>query len=158
MIRSLLLLLALSSNAVSSDQSTDSIKMVGFEKTIVVTPAALKDLPGATFEGDDHGTRATWTGVKFLPVLERAGAPVGERLRGSALNTLVVFHAADGYRVTFTLAEFDEKFGNNGAILAWQRDGRELSEKEGPFRLVVPGDRRAARGIRQVTRIELVVP
>jgi hypothetical protein len=60
--------------------------------------------------------------------------------------------------VTFTLAEFDEKFGNNGAILAWQRDGRELSGKEGPFRLVLPGDKRAARGILQITRIELVVP
>jgi hypothetical protein len=33
-----------------------------------------------------------------------------------------------------------------------------LSGKEGPFRLVLPGDKRAARGILQITRIELVVP
>jgi hypothetical protein len=35
------------------------------------------------------------------------------------------------------------------------RDGKPLSEMEGPFRLVAPGEKRAARWVRQVTALSI---
>jgi hypothetical protein len=36
-----------------------------------------------------------------------------------------------------------------------KRDGKPLSDKDGPFQLVVPGEKRAARWVRQVTALSI---
>jgi hypothetical protein len=41
-------------------------------------------------------------------------------------------------------------------ILAGKRDGKPLDPKEGPFRIVAPGDKRGARWVRQVMTLELI--
>jgi len=38
-----------------------------------------------------------------------------------------------------------------------KRDGKPLDGKEGPFRIVAPGDQRPARWIRQVANMKVVV-
>lgn len=53
------------------------------------------------------------------------------------------------------LAEFDPAFGASGAILADSRDGKPLDAHEGPFRIVVPEEKRQGRWVRQVTGIAL---
>ena len=40
----------------------------------------------------------------------------------------------------------------------FERDGKPLDDAIGPFRLVVPTDKRGARWVRQVTRIRIVKP
>ncbi|MFY9673694.1 MAG: hypothetical protein WAK13_04545, partial [Terriglobales bacterium] len=61
------------------------------------------------------------------------------------------------YKVAFALAEADPAFATRQIILADKRDGKPLGPKEGPFRIVAPGDKRPARWIRQVTEIKAVV-
>jgi hypothetical protein len=70
---------------------------------------------------------------------------------------VVIIEAADGYKVAFALAELDSAFTSSKAILADKRDGKPLSAKEGPFRIVVPSDKRPARWVRQVTALRVVV-
>jgi len=70
---------------------------------------------------------------------------------------VVIIEAADGYKVAFALAELDSAFTSSKAILADKRDGKPLSVKEGPFRIVVPSDKRPARWVRQVTALRVVV-
>jgi hypothetical protein len=41
-------------------------------------------------------------------------------------------------------------------ILADKRDGKTLDAKEGPFRIVAPGDKRPARWIRQITALKVI--
>jgi hypothetical protein len=41
-------------------------------------------------------------------------------------------------------------------ILADKWDSKLLDAKEGPFRIVAPGDKRAARWVRQVTALKLI--
>lgn len=142
-------------NARADDTAPAVAFDTGFATPLQVDAALLATFPPATVEADDHGTRGTWTGVKLLALLERAGAPVGEQLRGANLSKYVLVTAADGYRVTFSLGELDGTFGKSGAILAWQRDGADLPAKEAPFRVIVPGDGRPGRWIRQVVRVEL---
>jgi hypothetical protein len=65
-----------------------------------------------------------------------------------ALYLLV--EAADGYRVVFAFPELDPAFTERVVLLADQRDGQPLATAEGPLRLVVPDEKRQARGVRQV--------
>ena len=63
--------------------------------------------------------------------------------------------ASDGYRVLFSIAELDARFTDRVVILADRKDGQPLPAAEGPYRLIVPGEKRPARWARQVTRISL---
>lgn len=51
--------------------------------------------------------------------------------------------------------ELDPEFGNAPILLAWEEDGKLLEGKNGPFRLVVPTDRRGGRYVSGVIKIEL---
>lgn len=64
--------------------------------------------------------------------------------------------AKDGYRVVFALAEFDPEFSDNPIIVADKRDGKPLLDPRGPFRIMAPHDKKAARGIRMLTRLTVV--
>ena len=52
-----------------------------------------------------------------------------------------------------TLAEIDPEFEGKRVILAYWRDGQPLPG--GELRLVVPGDHRGGRSVREVVKIEL---
>ncbi|MGH8051824.1 MAG: molybdopterin-dependent oxidoreductase [Arenimonas sp.] len=97
-----------------------------------------------------------WEGVALIDVLRKAGAPVDKLLRGSALTKIVRITAADGYQVVFSLAELDAGFANATVLLVDKQNHKTLSGETGPFRLVVPGDKRAGRWIRNVQTIELL--
>ena len=102
---------------------------------------------------DDKGAAVTYEGVPVAELLRRADAPLGKQLRGSRMKLYVVVEAADGYRAVFALAEFDPDFTDRVILLADRRDGHPLSSKEGPFRIVVPGEKRHARWVREVTAL-----
>ncbi len=70
------------------------------------------------------------------------------------MTTIVRVTASDHYQVVFSLAELDPALGNEQVILADTQDGHPLT-KDDPFRLVVPGDKRPARWIHNVTTIEV---
>jgi hypothetical protein len=71
------------------------------------------------------------------------------------MSLYVLVEAADGYRAVFALPELDAGFTDRKIYLATMRDGKPLSEKEGPFRIVVPDDKRPARWVRQVTALRI---
>ena len=63
---------------------------------------------------------------------------------------------ADKYRIVFSLPEIDPTFTDRVILLATRRDGKPLSEQEGPLRLIVPDDKRPARWVRQVRMLTIV--
>jgi len=99
---------------------------------------------------DRDGAEATFAGVALVDLLRLAGVPLGDKLRGSNLALYLLIEAADGYRVVFALPELDPAFTERVVLLADHRDGQLLAETEGPLRLVVPGEKRYARWVRQV--------
>lgn len=99
---------------------------------------------------DQDGKISSFEGVALVEVLRLAGVEFGERLRGEKLALFLVASAADGYRVVFALPELDPAFTDDVIILADRRDGRPLSGLEGPWRIIVPKEKRRARWIRQV--------
>jgi DMSO/TMAO reductase YedYZ molybdopterin-dependent catalytic subunit len=94
-------------------------------------------------------------GVALGLILQKAGVESGKDLRGPAVSKYLVVEAADGYRAVFALPELDEAFTDLPVILADKRDGKPLSEKEGPLRVVVPHEKRGARWVRMVTALTI---
>ena len=119
----------------------------------------LRSLPQRTIHASEHGqAEASYEGVALSDVLARAGVTFGSALRGPALATYVMCSAPDGYRVVFTLAELDSAFSDRPVFVVDRKDGQPLDAHSGPFRIVVPGDARPARWIRQLSEITVVRP
>ena len=92
----------------------------------------------------------------LLPdLLLAAGVTLGKELRGPLLAAYVLAEAPDGYRVVYSIGEIDPGTGNAQILVANKKNGDPLPVSEGPFRFVVPQDKRGARWIRQVTRVSV---
>lgn len=119
-----------------------------------LSAADLTKLPRLTVNAKDHdGKPVTFEGVALVEVLRLAGVEFGEKLRGKQLALFLVVDAADGYRAVFALPELDPAFTDRNVILADRRDGKPLSEAEGPWRIVVPDEKRQGRWVRQVVAL-----
>ncbi len=81
--------------------------------------------------------------------------PAGEALRGRELAQAVVITGADGYRLAYGVAEFDPAFTDRVAVLADRKNGAPLTGNEAPFQLILTGEKRPARWVRQVISIEV---
>ncbi|MGE3277073.1 MAG: molybdopterin-dependent oxidoreductase [Vicinamibacterales bacterium] len=121
-----------------------------------LSAADLAAFPRTTVTVEEAGLGVSYTGVLVRDLLERAGAPVGEGLRGENLSLVVLAHARDGYRVALAIAELDPDFSGRDVIVADRANGQLLLDHQGPLRLVVPGDRRPARRVRMLDRLEVV--
>jgi DMSO/TMAO reductase YedYZ molybdopterin-dependent catalytic subunit len=126
---------------------------------VALSDADLRSMPLRTIHASEHGQpEASYEGVALSDVLSRAGVTLGSALRGPALATYVMCSAPDGYRVVFTLAELDSAFSDRPVFVVDRKDGQPLDAHSGPFRIVVPGDARPARWIRQLSEITVVRP
>ena len=115
--------------------------------------AARAPLPPATATLTAHGTSQRCTGVWLRDLVAAAGLPTGEAVKGPALVMQVTAVAADGYRVGFSLGEIDAKLGKARVLVADACDGKPLAAADGPVRLVVEGEARAARPVRQLVEL-----
>lgn len=104
---------------------------------------------------DAKNGHEVYQGVPVVELLRRASAPLGTQLRGPKMRLYVLVKARDGYAAVFALPEFDPGFTDRVILLADQRQGHALGAVEGPLRLIVPGEKRHARWVRQV--IDIVV-
>jgi len=121
-----------------------------------LSAAQIAALPHVTISTKDHDTVAQFEGVAVSAVLALAGVQLGSTMRGPRLAEALLVEAADNYKVVFALAEFDPDFTGREILLADKRDGKPLDAKEGPWRIVAPGDKRPARWIRQVTSFKII--
>lgn len=104
---------------------------------------------------EENGTTSHYEGVALGDVLAAHGVPLGPALRGPALGRYAVVKAADGYRAVYALPELDQTFTDRIILLADRRNGEPLDAKLGPFRIIVPGEKHAARWVREVTEVDL---
>ncbi len=135
-----------------------AVQMVALDGTaVVVTAAELQKLPRTSVEViDQNGRTVKYTGVAVHVLLSQVNAPLGKELRGATLRCFVAVKGNDDYRVVFALCELDPEFSDRVILLADEQDGKPLDENSGPFQLIVPGEKRRARWVRQVDRIRLM--
>jgi len=135
----------------------DTLTIAGdVTQPLTIKPADLKTMPRTTVTVSADGQQNSYEGVLVGELLKRAGAPVGRDLSGKAVATYVRATAKDGYQVVFSLAELDPGFTPNDIIVADTVDGKPLFDYQGPFRIVAPHDKRGARSIRMLQRLEVV--
>jgi DMSO/TMAO reductase YedYZ molybdopterin-dependent catalytic subunit len=133
------------------------VHVVGVPKPYTLTAADLAQWARAEVRTEGHGSPpATYAGVPLRAVLTRAGVAEGPAIRGKLVGTAIVVEALDAYRATFALAETDTAFTNRVILLADKVDGKPLTPEYGPYQLIVPGEKRHARWVRQVTCIRMV--
>lgn len=151
------LLLSLASALRPQAPAAAALEVAGAVATpLRLTAADLAALPRAGVETRSDGLAVRFEGVWMHEVLKKAGVPAGTELRGKALASFVIAEAQDGYQVVFSLAELDPMFTDSQVLLADTANGKPLSGAQGPFRLVAPKEKRGARSIRMLTRLEVV--
>ncbi|UNK41777.1 hypothetical protein MNO14_12530 [Luteimonas sp. S4-F44] len=157
------LLLTLPLCAGAQDMATDAAAGRASPPAAVASPqvVSLDEAARATLQRhdltfDDHGTARRCEGVSLAAMLQASGAMPVTPLRGGDLTRYVLVSARDGYRALFSLAELDPTLGGRMVLLADRCDDRPLEATQGPLRLVVAGDTRAARSVRQVEHIVVV--
>jgi hypothetical protein len=133
------------------------LTVTGPDKTLTFTAEEFAALPHTEISAYDPHGEAThkYSGVAMQEILARAGAPLGDKLRGKSLQLVVVAHSRDGYSIAFALAEFDAAFNDRSILLADTEDGKPLPDYASPFRMIIPGDKKAARWARMVNVIEI---
>ena len=131
------------------------LKVEGSSNPLALDAAALWAMPRATVSQTFDGKPIRCEGVLLTDVLAAAGAPQGEKLRGAAHRTVVVAIGSDGYRVAFTLAELDRAFGKSKVLVADRCEGAPIAGA-GPLRIVVEGDTRGGRALRNLVTLRLV--
>ena len=125
---------------------------------VLLSASDLKKMPRKTLSVVNPHEKKTevYEGVPLADLLHRVGVPQGENLRGAAVASYVVAEASDGYRVVFSLAELDSAFLDSDVIVADTLNGAPLGSNQGPFKIVVPHDKRPARRIRMLKSISII--
>ena len=130
-----------------------TLEVIGLDgKSVAVAPASLERRTVVT---EDRGLRTKFQGVALRDVLTKAGVPFGDALKGPALSRVVIASAPDGYRVVYAIAELDAAFTDQIVLVADSRNGKPLLHDNGRWQIIVPNDKRPARWIRQVNKIEV---
>ncbi len=125
-------------------------------KPLTLQAADLKAMPHTSVTAKERdGNERAYSGIPLIDLLRQAGATVGSELRGANLTKFVLIKAADGYEVLFALPELDPEFATRTIVLADSVDGAPLAQGVGPYRMVVPGEKKPTRWIRQVKSIEV---
>lgn len=116
--------------------------------------AALRRLPAeqvqVSFQSERGTTTASYTGARLWAVLEAAGG-IDDDEKGAEIHHLLKITGRDGYFVVLSTGEIAPDFGGKPALIAYQRDNEPLGEAG--LRLVIPGDKRGGRNVRDVVAI-----
>lgn len=124
------------------------------KQEVRLTLAELKAMPHSKLSVKGHDAAMhEYEGVPLKNLLAKAGVPLAADLRGQSMALYIVAEAGDNYRSVFSLAELDDDFAAEAAIVADTSDGKELGADQGPLRLVVPGDKRQGRWVRMLRSI-----
>jgi hypothetical protein len=128
-----------------------TITVTGISGTSATLSASdIAKLPPQTIKTTDHGTPVTFEGVLLSDVLAKVRTPTGDPFNGTVAGYYLMVEAKDGYKAVFSWAEIDPTFTDRRVYVVTKRDGKALSDKDGPFELIVPGEKRNSRWVRQL--------
>jgi hypothetical protein len=71
-------------------------------------------------------------------------------------NRGVIAHASDTFRCLLCWHEIDPAISDRHILIAYEQDGHPLTTKDGPIRLIVPGDERELRYLRGLASLRVL--
>jgi len=148
-----------SSSAQQQSNVSPQLRVTGEVATpLTLSVSDLKNLPRKTVKvlNPHEKKEEIYEGVAIQELLRRAGVPQNEKLRGPDVAMFILAEASDGYRVVYSLAELDSDFQDSEVIVADTMNGAPLGEKQGPFKMVAPHDKRPARWVRMLKSLTVM--
>ncbi len=137
---------------VSAQQAGALLVVAPDGRSVTLSLAELEHMPSVTvslLREHERGASTAYAGPLLWAVLDRAGA-VGQGGR-ERVHQVVTVTGRDGYTVVLAVAELDPEFEGKSVIVAISADGKPIGA--GELRLVVPGDKRAGRSVRDPTKV-----
>jgi hypothetical protein len=144
----------ITSIAVCQIPATFTVQGIG-GTSATLSVSDLSKLPQQTVKVTDHGTPATFEGVLLSDVLSKVSGPTGEPFNKTVASYYLIAEAHDGYKAVFTWAEIDPTFADRTVYVVTKREGNPLTAKDGPYELIVPGERRFSRWVRQLKLLRI---
>jgi len=125
--------------------------------SFTLTKGNFADMKQVVIMAKGHDEKVhRYSGVTMADILTKAGVTLGDEAKRKTVSSYIVVTAADNYKAIYTLAEIDPLFANRSIILADREDKKILPVANGPFQIIVPGEKKHGRWIRQVTAIQVV--
>ncbi|HXC57574.1 MAG TPA: molybdopterin-dependent oxidoreductase [Rhizomicrobium sp.] len=119
------------------------------------TMAQLRAMPQIDVKVDQKTEKGSFTGtfhgVLLWTLINDAGLVNGPQRHAILLHGIIVTAAADHYATLVSLGEIHPELGNGQVILATEENGQPLAQPV----LIVPGDIKAARDVRNVTTVDV---
>jgi len=157
---SLALLLALAATpvpAAGQDKTSAALELAVQGRVELPRTLSLADLqavPPVTvqipIEAAHGGGMATYTGAPLWTLLQ-AAKPIDEPGRRTTLQHTLLARGQDGYAAALAIGELDPHFEGKQVLVAYAQDGKPLPG----LRLVLSGDTRAGRNVRDLVTIEV---
>ncbi len=145
----LLLLLPLAARAQVSARRVEITGQV--QQSVSFSIEGLAALPSVEVQSQrEGGAMAAYVGPLLWPILSAASLVDGPG-KGAHLQHVFFARGADGYAVAIAIGEIDPGFEGKPVIIAYKQDGVMLAAP----RLVVPGDHKAGRAVRDLVAIEV---
>lgn len=125
------------------------------DKTLTLKPRDLADYPhiNVTAVNGHTKTSETYSGVPISAILTKLGMPFEKASEHTLLKTYVIAEGTDGYKVLISVYETLATIRQSDAIVADAiiTDGEfGPLQKDGVFKLVIPGDTRPQRWVQNL--------
>jgi len=124
------------------------------DKAATWSPEALAALPHVSLTAFNEHAKAnqTYSGIPVMALLKPLGVP--DKPHGKDLRLYLVAEGADGYGAAFAVAEVNPDVHVGNVIVADSMDGKPLGD-DGVFKLVLDGEKRPARWVRNLAIIKV---
>lgn len=138
-------------------QSTEVTIGGDVAKPFIITAVSFAEMKQVSLKvKSNDGKEHEYTGIALFDILTKAQTVPNNQLRGNSLTKYVLVSAADGYQVVIALPEIDPEFADQTVILANKQDGKDMAASYGPYRLIVPRDKKPARSAMRVISIDVL--
>jgi len=125
---------------------------------MTLTKGQFADMKQVVVMAKAHdGAVHRYSGITIASLLNQVGILLNDSTKKQTINSYLVVTAADGYKAIYTLAEIDPEFSIRPIILADRADKKPLTTTDGLWQIIVPGEKKYARWVRQVTGIQVVL-
>lgn len=143
---------------VAAGQEAPPIHLSGSGVTeMEITRQALSELPAVELDVSYQTSKGEQKGRYGGPPLWAVLTELGKlKVEGGypELRRSITVTGSDGYAILFSAGEIAPDFGNTQALIVLKIDGVAVPDTD-RLRLVVPGDRRGARNVRDIESIEV---
>ena len=126
-------------------------------KSTTLAEAELKSMPQKTLTARNGHSSVdeTYTGVPVADLLAKLGFIYSSVTAKRVYHSYLRAEGTDGYWVLYSASELEPVLRETGSLIALTVDGKPLGG-EGAFKIVIAGERRPARWVRNLKSLTVV--